>query len=439
MNKLRRYWKRIELFRVISFNTGAGLLRMLFTFGTNKIIALWLGPAGTALTSQILNAIQGLQGFATLGISEAVTRYTALYRKRDNRLRLFLLRSGRMILYISALLGLFVFFLAPQVSHYLFGTRDYASLVRVMAVFSPVYAYQMLLMAVLNGLEQYRRLSIINILVHATGFVLMIFLAAALQLRGALWAVVLTPVVSFGFSLLILRPYDRHLLVAPLQNGNDKFDGFLKRLAPYLAMALTVAVMRPFFSLYIRNAIIAHFGPEGTYTAGYWDAIRKISAFYFVFIAPVFSVYYFPRLTRINDAREWISEIKRMLRHFFGWIFAGFVLVFALRRWITTLVFADDYAPVNALYGWQIAGDAIRVFSLLLAYRMWAKALSWHFVISEVGYWLLYTGLVMVFMPVGGLFGVMEAYVWANAGYLILMLIYFRKELLEGLFQPPNK
>ncbi len=408
-------------------------MRLLFTFGTNKIIALWLGPAGTALTSQILNAIQGLQGFATLGISEAVTRYTALYRKRDSRLRSFLLRSGRMILYISILLGLFIFFLAPQVSHYLFGTHSHTSLVRVMALFSPVYAYQMLLTAVLNGLEKYRRLSVINVMIHATGFVLMIFLASMWQLQGALWAVVLTPVVSFGLSLLVLSPYDRRLLVAPLQNGNERFDGFIKRLAPYLAMALTVAVMRPFFSLYIRNAIITQFGPDGAYTAGYWDAIRKISAFYFVFIAPVFSVYYFPRLTRLGNNAEWIGEIRHMLRHFYVWIFAGFVLVYLLRRWITLLVFAEDYMPINALYAWQIAGDAIRVFSLLLAYRMWAKALSWHFVVSEVGYWLLYTGLVNLFMPVRGLTGVMEAYVWANAGYLILMLIFFRKELLAGI------
>jgi len=425
LKKLWTYFSRIEIFRVSSFNALSVTLRLIFSYATNKVIVLWLGPAGTALTEQLRNWIQGMQGVSTLGISEAVTRYTSIYRRRDRRLRSFILRSGRMILYVSLLIGFITWWLAPSIARYLFHDSAYVHLVRLVGLMAPFYAYQVLLNAILSGLEQYKKISYIHILIHATGFILTFVLVRSQHMYGALAAVALTPMVGFFLSWFLLDREDIRLLLVPLKGGTEKMEHFGRRMWPYIGMALVSAVIIPLMTILIRNKIIDYYMAEGTVYAGYWDAIRKVSSFYFMFITPVFAMHYFPRLARIADTAAWRRELAYMLRYFYPLIFGGLFLVYVLRKWITLFVFSAEYEPVNELYVWQLGGDAIRLFSLLLAYRMWAKAMTWHYIFAELSYWLLYVALAVYFLSVRGLPGVMEAYVWANGYYLILMLIYF--------------
>ena len=432
MRRLFTYLLRIDVFRVSSFNAVSVLLRLVFSYATNKVIVLWLGPAGTALTEQLRNGIQGLQGLSTLGISEAITRYTSLYRRRDRRLRLFIVRSGRLILAVAAALGLLTWLLAPRLAVYLLHDARYVPLIRVIGFLTPVYAYQVLLTAILNGLEQYKKLSYINILIHATGFLLTLWLVHTHWMWGALWAVALTPVAAFFLSWFLLDRSDLALLRAPLQHSAEKLPYFGRRIWPFVSMALVSAVMIPLVTIWIRNRIIDDYGPQGMVWAGYWDAVRKISAFYFMFITPVFAMHYFPRLSRAGDLSAWRRELGQMLRYFYPLVLAGLILIYLFRDGITRFVFSKQYLPVNDLYAWQLGGDAIRLFSLLLAYRMWAKALMWHYLFAEISYWLFYGALGAYFLSVRGLAGLMEAYVWANAYYAVLMLIYFGDVFLAG-------
>ena len=425
MAKLIRRFLGVDLFRISSINAISVFFRLIFSYATNKAVVMWLGPTGTALTEQLRNLVQGVQGVSTLGIGEAITRYTSLYRKRDKRLKAFLKRSGRLILYISIVLGLVIFFGAAPLSRMLFKTDEYVFVLRMVGLFTPVYAYQMLLNAMLNGLEQYKKIVYINIIFHAVGFLAMVMFILWRHMEGALLAVALTPVLAFLFSAVVLEPKDLRLLAAPLSNGAKGMNAFGKRIWPFIGMALTSAISIPLFTIMLRNNIIDYYGAEGMVYAGYWDAIRKISAFYFMFITPVFAMHYFPRISRLSDPRDWRREMTAMLKYLYPLFMGGFVLIYLLRRWITLFIFSGEYLPVNDLYGWQLTADAIRLLSLLLAYRMWAKGMTVRFVFAELSYWVFYLSLAHFFLQVRGLTGVMEALVWANAYYLILMLIYF--------------
>lgn len=428
---LFKHLSGIDLFRISSLNAISVFLRLFFSYATNKTIVLWLGPAGTALTEQLRNLVQGIQGVSTLGISEAITRYTSLYRKRDGRLRAFVRRSGRLVLSISVVIGLVVFVKARFLSYHLFETGDYTPIIRMVGLLTPAYAYQMLLTAMLNGLEQYKKVVLINIIFHAVGFVVMVFLVLWRYMEGALLAVALTPVLAFLFSALVLERKDLRLLASPLSNGHQKMHDFGKRMWPYIGMALVSAVSIPLFTIMIRKSIMAYYDAEGIVYAGYWDAIRKISSFYFMFITPVFAMHYFPRISRLSMPEAWRREIMRMIRYLYPAIFLGFVFIYLFRDSITLFVFSDQYLPINGLYAWQLSADAIRLFSLLLAYRMWVKGMTLHFVFAELSYWILYYFLTSLFLPVRGLPGVMEALLWSNTYYLFLMLIYFRHSLLK--------
>ncbi len=428
-----KIWKDFidtTLVKVGMFNAFSVVFRVIFAYITNKIIVLYLGPVGTALTEQMRNFVQSLQGISTLGINEGVIRYSALYQSRGKRLNYFLGTTYRLILASSLVLMLIILLFAPRINDFLFSTRDYILLVYLSAFVVPVYAVQVILLSVLQGFQEYKKVTYIITIVHFTGMVLIFILVWQLKMLGALLAVMITPVVSFSVILIFLGKDLKFLLIGPIENGFTDLQKrqYIKRLVPFIWMAGITAIAIPLFTIALRNLIITHFTDEGQIYAGYWDAVRKVSVFYFMFITPVFSMYYFPRLSKLNGEGWWI-HIKEMITKFYPFVLSGMLLIYLFRRQVTLFIFSEAYDPMNPLYFWQLSGDLVRLFSLLLAYRFWAKAMVNRYIFSELSYWTLLYVLSYVWIQTGGLTGVMQAYLASNFYYLALMLLIFRNEV----------
>jgi polysaccharide transporter, PST family len=60
-------------------NGVAVIIKMLTLLGINKILAVYVGPAGYALLGQFQNAVQMITVFASGAINTGVTKYTAEY------------------------------------------------------------------------------------------------------------------------------------------------------------------------------------------------------------------------------------------------------------------------------------------------------------------------------------------------------------------------
>lgn len=424
MNRSLREIARKTIVKVSFFNALSVLLRLIFAFISNKVIAVYLGPIGTTFTGQMQNFVQALQGFSTLGINEGIIKYASLYEQERKKLVLLLRTAYKIALSISLLLMIIIIILAPQINDFLFPGNDFTILIYTTAILLPFYAYHIILMAVLNGFQQYKRIVFINILIHFTGMVLTVLFTIRLMMTGALLSVVITPALGLFIIIWLLRDDRSSILILPFgKTGKRNF----KRLFPFILMALISAIFIPLFTIFIRTMIIENLDKEH---AGYWDAIRKISAFYFMFITPVFSMYYFPRLSKINGKIFlWKDEIMRMITHFYPFIFSGFLIIYFFRRFFTQIIFSEAYTPMNDLYFWQLTGDAIRLFSLLLAYKMWVRVLVNKFVLAEITYWILFYFLGKFLISTSGILGIMYAYVISNFYYLLLMFIYFGKDL----------
>ena len=421
--------KQTTILKVSLFNAVSVVFRVVFAYITNKIIVVFLGPSGTALTEQMKNFIQAVQGIATVGLNEGVIRYSSLYQNRSKRLIQFLAATYRLIFFTSLALMLLVLIFAPQINDYLFPDRRYILLIYIAGLLIPIYAMQLILLAVLQGFQQYKKVTYIVTLFHAASALLTFLLVWHMQMTGALIAVIFTPLISLVIILGFLGDDMRRLFVLPLGNGNGgNRQQYFKRLLPFIWMAGITAVIIPVSTIAIRNLIIRHFGDDGIVHAGYWDAIRKISAFYFMFITPVFNMYYFPRLSKHNGTTKWRREIKEMIVKFYPFVFAGLMLILLLKKYVTLIIFSQEYAPMNRLYAYQIGGDIIRLFSLLVAYKFWVRAMVNQYLFAEITYWLLYYFLSAFLIKSFALNGIMVAYILANLYYLGVVVFVFRKE-----------
>ena len=421
---IENIWLKISFFNSFSVFT-----RVLSGWFINKVIAVYIGPEGTSITEQFRNFLQTAQGFSTMGISEGVTRYTAKYQNNQKQLSSFLASAYKIVLITSVIVSVLVISFSNYINRLLFDDRDFTLLIILTGILIPVFSINMILMAVLNGFQKYKKITYINITAHITSAVIAFYLIYNYHLYGALLLVIITQIISFIATLFFVKSDMVEVLQFSL--GLSK-NSHYKRLYGYIIMALVTAVVIPLFSILIRNQIFDYYiGDKGIH-AGYWDGVKKISGLLLAFVTPIFSLYYYPQLAKIHTNIEFQVELKKFYKQIFPVFVIGIIALYLLRHWATIIFFSKEYMPMEDLFIWQLAGDLLRIMSLTIAFLMLARAHVLYYVVSEILFWVFFYVLTYIFLPKYDLKGVVMAYFISYVFYLITMLVLYRKYIFSS-------
>lgn len=191
-------------------------------------------------------------------------------------------------------------------------------------------------------------------------------------------------------------------------------------------MALVSSVLGPLVFLAIRKNVIEIVGLE---QAGFWETITRISTYYMLFVTTILSVYFLPKLAVAKNN----LETKKVFWSFYQTILpvfiVGLVIVYFLRFFIVNLLFTNAFLPVTTLFFWQLAGDVLKVASLILGYQFFAKKLTVAFIISELFSLAVLYFSSFYFINEFGIQGIVMAQAFDNFVYLLLLIVYFRKSL----------
>ena len=88
----------MTLIKTSLLNGIAVAIKMLTLLGINKILAIYVGPAGYAAIGQFQNAVTMITTFASGAINTGVTKYTAEYYQDEERQRLVWRTAGTIAL-----------------------------------------------------------------------------------------------------------------------------------------------------------------------------------------------------------------------------------------------------------------------------------------------------------------------------------------------------
>jgi len=411
--------------KISSFNSAAVIARLITAWIVNKLIAVYIGPQGTGLVEQFRNFVQSMQGLSGLGMQQGMTKYTAQYSSHPKKLTSFVSTSFRLLFFFSLGLGIFVYLFSEGINRFLFPETDFSIYIKLTGLLLPVLAFNLAFNAFLKGLQAYKTITYINISTNVFVAILAYFLIGNWQLSGAMALVIIIHVILFCVEVFVLfkKKYITYLNSGIFQTIN------LKRLLPYMIMALVTAVVAPFFSILIRNHIFNFFESNGEIYAGYWDATKKISALFLSLIAPVFAMYYYPQMAIITNSIEFKREVKRFLKQIFPLLITGLAGIYFFRKILIRLFFSSDYLPMENLFFWQLAGDFFQVVSLLFAYLMLAKAHIKLYIFSEIGFWLSYYLLTLWLTVYYDLQGVVIAYFLSYFLYFLFVFAVYGKYL----------
>jgi O-antigen/teichoic acid export membrane protein len=413
-----------QLFKIFSLNSVGVFIKIGFGLIISKVLAVFVGPAGLALVGNFKNFFSGIETVSTLGFQVGVTKYVVEAKNDNNELQKLFSTLLISILFIVFLLSLFLFFGASYLNDSVFGSNfDYAILFQIFAFTLPWFAFSVIFTAIITGLNKPKKSIYLNIISSCVGFVVSLILVTQFKTFGSLLAILVTSALLFFVSLYFLN---QEILFF----SKIKFIFFdfliLKKLFSFSIMALVSSIITPIVLLIIRKNCIELVGLR---QAGYWVTIDLISNYYMLFVTSFFLIYHLPKLADCDTD----LALKKIFNEYYKTVLPGFMamvlIIYFTRHQIISLLFTKSFEPVEALFFYRMAGDVLKISSLILSYTLWLKKRLVSFVLFELIYLLLFYLLSQYFINDFGVEGILIGYCYSTGLYLLGLIIFFKKIL----------
>lgn len=424
--KLLKIIARTPLFKVTSLNSISIILKIGIGVISSKVLAVFIGPSGLALTGNLKNFLTSIESIATLGFQNGILKYIVEAKNDEDALRKILSTVFISLLAVSLILSIFLFGFSSYLTTILFGNElRYSIVFKILAVVLPWYASTIFLIVILNGLGKFKKVIYVNIFGNVLGLLFTVFAVLNYKTLGALFSIIIPPTLLFFIAFYAINKEIRFFDLISRHSFDFKV---LKNLSSYSLMALVSSVFGSLVFLAIRNNIIDVLGVE---KAGYWEAMTRISNYYLLFISTILSVYFFPKLAFSTSKKALRNVIKSYYIGVLPLFVIGLVILFFLRVFFIKLFFTKEFLPVSDLFFWQLFGDTFKAASLILGYQFYAKKLTLAFIVTELISLLMMFTFCHFFIITYGIKGIVMAHSLTYFIYFLILLFYFRKNLIK--------
>lgn len=393
------------------------IARVLAGFVSVKIVAVTVGPGGVAILGQFQSFLQLTGNLAHLGITQGVTKYIAANKGDEAQERNIVRTSVWITLVASVSISVLMLIASPWLSDYIFGEPGWSWLFVIAAMSISLGAMNQLFQSIMNGYKDLNDLMRLRTYGIFTTLILTVLLTLLFGLQGSLLALVVAQIAGMGLLYRIGRKKSWFGSIR-LKEGPDKT--LSKKLLAFAAMTLIAGVLTSLRQMFTRDLIEFHFDMT---TAGYWQALNRISDMYLMVITATLSIYYLPRLSEIKQMNELRSEVKRSLMILVPATIAMTLVMYFMRSFIVTVVLSEEFRPIENLMGWQFAGDVLKITSWLLAMVLMVKEKVKAFLILEMVHAVLSLGIFELLLTYSGEGSIGLAHFLAYALYLSMVLM----------------
>lgn len=410
----------MNLIKTSAYTSISTAINFISGFIVVKVVAVKIGPEGIALVGQFQNTTAILSMLATAAITAGVVKFLAEYKGNQEKIQQIITNAFLIVFVSSLIISLFVMSTSGYLSEAAFKTKDFWKVYFLFGLFTMAISFNNLFSAILNGLKEIKKFTIINICSSLIGVSVTVIAAYNFGLEGVLVASTATAVIIFIINIYIFRKLGI--------NWKPKFKSLdrkvVKMLSAFSLMAIVSGFVVPSMQILVRERIIVQFSVTD---AGYWQAVTKISDYYLAFITSVLGVYYMPRLSEIHNKSELRKEIFNGYKIILPAVAGIAFLIWLFKGLIIHILFTPDFLPMKPLFTFQLLGDFFKVGSWLLAFLMIAKAMTKVFIFTEVLFSISYVALSYYFMNHYGIIGATYSFCLNYGVYWVLMWFIMRK------------
>lgn len=399
----------------------AGLIRA-------KMLALFLGPSGMGVLSQVLTFTQSAETICGLGIGIGITKYVSevLQKKETGELPHIIITSMLLQIVSCGVLLFFVILFLKPLSQFIFSTTKY-SWVLMIATLAVLFSVLIVsLESVFLGMKKPEQFSKTRILYYSVGLVMLIVFLTTMKLTGAFFYVIINAIVSFLIVLFFLR---RALLKA---GHAHIFSGlhwpdikkYSTKLFSFGFIMLAATAVTWCTILFVRSKLIEYSGVQAN---GFYQVIFALVSYYVPFFTNGLWGYLFPQLSGQDNTNVINNEMNRAFRFIMFFLVPALGVFFLLRHWIVLAVFTEEFLPAVPLFAPYLLGSFFFViWHVMLVYVLAKKRLRYYLGINIL-YNFLFATLFMGIItrqPGQGVTAIAISYLVVNMIMTIMTMVY---------------
>lgn len=409
----------MKQFKVAGLTALSHFSKLLVNLFIIKQIALTQGLEGLGLLGNFMNLATIAGSLAGGGIASGIIKYVAEYSGSLQRQLSF---AGSALVYtaVAALLTLILGLVFIQdITQYIFMNQDYRVYIYFFLVAQVFVSFNNFTYGLVNGRKQNSIYAILTIAGNIIAAFVAFYMTKYYGFGGAVIAImapVLCPSIPVFFYGL------HHRFIRSMKFDSIKADG--KLLSRFSLMLLFSTACFPIVEMSVRNNIVYFSGIE---TAGYWQAITKLSSAYLSFYSLFLSFYFVPIISSEQNDKKIVKEVKKMILFIGGLFICMIFSFFCLQHIIIQLVFTKEFLAINDLFLLQMIGDFFRVIGWVVGFIVVAKALTKLYILGEIIQGAMFIGLSSFALSnySAGLYGVVVSYVATCFLYCSLILFCF--------------
>lgn len=167
---------RSELVKVFSLSSVATLVKMLTGLISTKVVAVLIGPGGVALLGQLNNLVYIVQYLASGAINNGVVKYVSEHKGSVGKVRTLLTNALLVTVVCSLACGTAMIACHGRLSRWIMLSDEYGYIFIVFGVTVILYAFNMLLLSIVNGYREYKMFIRINVANSLAGLVFAVVL-----------------------------------------------------------------------------------------------------------------------------------------------------------------------------------------------------------------------------------------------------------------------
>jgi O-antigen/teichoic acid export membrane protein len=402
------------------------VVRLVVGFLSIKVTAVYLGPTGIALTSQLNNVFSLLRSTAGNAVEDGVVTLTAKHASDDPAAkRQVLATATRWLLFVSAVVGLVSIVGSPLLAEHLLGDRAWAPLFVLLALVFPLALFGQLIVSVFSGMRRFDLVSLTQIGNTVLGAAIFVGLSVQWGLAGGLvgslvvYAVILAVSGLLAWRTGALRPND---LFGPWNSEHAKV------IFSYYPMLLAHGAAIPLSGLVVRTVMLDQLGTE---TTGLWQSAARLSDMYTMIIATALNMYSLPTLSAAKDDRELRREMLDLVVKIALAMTVITAVLYFLRHFIVRIVFTTGFEPVGDIWRFQLVADIFVLMCVPLRQALMVRRRAAAYILAEAVVAVCFVATAYALLPRVGVEGPMIAGAFAWAVCFVLLL-WLNRNLLFG-------
>lgn len=396
---------------------GVRVLNILCSLIRNKLIAVFVGPAGVGLISLYNSVSDMVTTLSRLNIDQSATRDISQTSGADiDRISTVVMRTTWVFGLLGALL-LCVF--SPLLSEWSFGTSDLWWTFCLLATVPLGNTLYCGICAIYQGTRNFKALARSGIWPALAAIAISVPLIIILGKDSIIW-VLTTYGITYGITALICRRKSRSIAIPWRQEW--QLAGSFIRLGALITVGVIITQLFNYLFVLFLNCY-ADTGTLGIYQAGF----TLVNAYVGVVFTGMW-VEFLPRLSAIihSPKRTSIAVSHQIITT--AWLLMPIIGFFVCAdKLIVRLLYAENFMAMLPFITLGIAGVLLRAVSWCIAHTMLAKGDGAIYVVSETVSGVVFLTLHVTLYSTLGFLGLGIAYIIWYALYLLFVYIVYRR------------